>query len=172
MKTSKEKNIQNELTNLVDRKSILWTITILIAFVLLGYWGMYSKSEEPNYVSKLTMQTEGLVYSIESMEVGTQGWRGFTTTIIGYKIKYRYKIDGTSYANERIINNKIGNLNDLKTFSENQNKWIFMVKYSKADPNISYLTTKQHKIISLYQKNRTAAARATIRFGETKRHIF
>lgn len=144
MITSKEKNIQNGQANLVDKKSILWTIIILIAFVLLGYLGMYSKSEDPNYVAKLTMQTEGLVYSIESMEVGTQGWRGFTTTIIGYKIKYRYKIDGKSYANEQIINNKIGNLDDIKTFRENLNKWIFVVKYSKTDPNISYLTIEQN----------------------------
>ena len=123
----------------MDRKSIIGSIVILIGLTIFGFILIGKKSSTPKWVSELDNETIALVYSMENINVMTQGFQGLKTMTIGYKIEYAYKVNGTEYKDSQEIKNRTGNLKKISYVRKNMNKWNFIVLYSSNDPNKSYL---------------------------------
>jgi hypothetical protein len=89
--------------NQLDKFSLILTsgFIIILVFFYLSVSGIipFNKlfsHENDTYFKR----TSAIVYSIESKEMFQQTKYGNINTIVGYNIKFRYKIDGINYENE------------------------------------------------------------------------
>lgn len=123
----------------MDRKSIIGSIVILIGLTIFGFILIGKKSSTPKWVSELDNETIALVYSMENLDVMTQGFQGLKTMTIGYKIKYAYKVNGIEYNDSQEIKNRTGNLKKISYVRKNMKEWNFVVKYSSSNPERNYL---------------------------------
>ena len=132
-------NIQQK--NHWDKKSIIITscFGIILIFFILSINGiipfnkLFSNKSNPNFNTAIAT-----VYSIESKEMYEQTKLANTNTIIGYNIKYSYKIKGVLFENEELISS-IAAPKFRLFITQHLNQEVFYIRYEIANPKNSSL---------------------------------
>jgi hypothetical protein len=138
-KVTKSKK-KTEPRKILTLKNIIYALLIISILGTIAYFIIDNYTYEERYASSLKMKTPAIVFSIEPIDVITQGKLGSSTIRVGYKIEYAYKVNEIQYRGQQTIKQKIKNNDKIKYIYNNLNTWNFVAKYSPTKPDESYLT--------------------------------
>lgn len=89
--------------------------------------------------------TNATVYSYETKSMMTQSKYGSSNQIVGYLVRYRYKVNGVLYNHEETLN--INTKSDFLIYiANNLNTNSFFVQYDITSPKTAYLIQKRVEI--------------------------
>ena len=127
------------------KKSILFISIFGVAFLL--FVGIsYTKYQIPNFFNSRDKTyyrtTNATVYSYETKSMMTQTKYGNSNQIVGYLVRYRYKVNEYIYDHDETLN--MNTRSDFLIYIiDNLNTDSFLVQYDIKSPENAYLIEKE-----------------------------
>ena len=131
-----------------SKKSILFLATFGLALLLFvgistsnfQISNFFDSTDKANF-----RRTNATVYFYETKSIMTQSEYGSSNQIVGYLVRYKYKVNGVLYNHEETLN--VNTKPDFLIYIvKNLNTNSFLVQYDIASPKNAYLIQKRVEI--------------------------